>query len=67
MSGHVLARLFLVVFGLFCIGAGFHSGTTVGPAFSRGKGQLPVTRGQRVVFVVFGYLFISYGVMGWLD
>jgi hypothetical protein len=63
----VLARVFLIVFGLFCVGAGFHPKTTVGPAFSRGKGQLPVTRGQRVVFVVFGCLFVLDGVMGWMD
>ena len=41
----------------------YHPETTVGPAFSR-KGQRPVTRGQRVVFLVFGCLFVLYGVMG---
>jgi hypothetical protein len=61
----VTGRLVLVVFGAFCVLAAFGSSTTIGPAFSRGRGHQPVTRGQRVVLVVFGSLLVIYGVMGW--
>lgn len=60
-------RMWLSAFGVFCIGAGFLPGVTIGPAFSRGKGHHPVTRGQRIVLVVFGWSFVLYGVMGWLN
>jgi hypothetical protein len=59
-------RVFLTVFGIVCIVAGFHSDTTIRRR-RNGGAWYPVTRGQRVVFVVFGCLFALYGVMGWLS
>jgi hypothetical protein len=64
MTEQVISRVWLTAFGVLCVVAGFHPETKL--YGRRGTPRIPVNGAQRVVFVIFGCLFVLYGVMGWM-